>query len=70
MSETEPPAEARPLGPREALVQIRTLVRAALQSDDLETVQKILKELRGLLDKAIPPHRSRNNRAARRRSLC
>lgn len=69
MSETEPPAEPRPLGPREALVQIRTLVRAALQSDDLETEQKLLKEMRALVDNAIPSHRRRNNRAARHRSF-
>jgi hypothetical protein len=69
MSETEPPAEPPPLGPREALVQIRTLVRAALQSDDLETVQKLLKEMRDLVDNAIPPHRRRNNRAERHRSF-
>jgi hypothetical protein len=49
--------EEPPLGPREALERIRTLIRLASKCDDLEAVQKILKEMRALVDRALPPHR-------------
>jgi hypothetical protein len=56
MSDEKPPLDS-PLGPREALVHIRKLIGVASKSDDLETVKKLLKEMRALVDKAIPPHR-------------
>jgi hypothetical protein len=55
MSDEKP--EEPPLGPREALERIRILIRVASKCDDLEAVQKILKEMRALVDRALPPHR-------------
>lgn len=43
-----------PLDPKEALKHIRTLAKVASDSDDLEAVQKILKEILAAVDKALP----------------
>jgi hypothetical protein len=58
MSDTKPPAEP-PLGPREALVHIRKLIRIASQTDDMGAVRKLLEEMLNVVDKALPPHRRR-----------
>lgn len=47
---TSPP----PLDPKEALRHIKTLAKVASDSDDLEAVQKVLKEILAAVDKALP----------------
>lgn len=42
------------LDPKEALLHIRTLIRLASDSYDIDTVHKLLKEMRILTDKALP----------------
>jgi hypothetical protein len=39
----------------EALKHLRTLINVASQADDLEEVYKILREVRGVIDNALPP---------------
>jgi len=43
-----------PLDPKEALVHIRTLARAAAQSDDAEALRKHMDMILALVDKALP----------------
>lgn len=50
-------ATTPPLDPKEALKHIRTLARVASESDDLEAVQKVLKEILKAVDKALPRRR-------------
>jgi hypothetical protein len=50
-------ADEPTLDPKHALANIRTLVRAAADSDDPEAVRKILKEVLRLVDKALPRRR-------------
>lgn len=51
------PAIQPPLDPKEALQHIRTLARVASESDELEAVRKILKEILNAVDKALPRRR-------------
>jgi hypothetical protein len=39
----------------EALKHLRTLINVASETDDLEEVYKILREMRGVVDNAMPP---------------
>jgi len=48
---------AESLDPIEALRHIKTLVRVASDSDDLEAVQKVLAEVINVIDKALPKRR-------------
>lgn len=64
LPEIENPAEseiampgAESLDPIEALRHIKTLVRVASDSDDLEAVQKVLAEVINVIDKALPKRR-------------
>jgi hypothetical protein len=54
MSDTMPIEEPL-LDPEGALVDIRTLARVALQSDDLAIVQKDLEIILAIVDKALRP---------------
>jgi len=47
----------RPLDPIEALVDIRTLVRVALQSDDMIAVQQDLEMILTIVEMVLPPKR-------------
>jgi hypothetical protein len=39
----------------EALKHLRTLIKVASETDDLEEVYKILREMREVIDNALPP---------------
>lgn len=41
------------MDPLEALRHIRTLIRAALDADDIETLHRLLKEMKEIADKAL-----------------
>jgi hypothetical protein len=39
----------------EALKHLRTLINVASEADDLDEIQRILREMRGVIDNALPP---------------
>lgn len=42
---------------REALIHLRTLIKAASEIDDVEAIHKLLKEMRVLVDNTLPSRR-------------
>jgi hypothetical protein len=42
------------MGQAEALEHIRTLINAASESDDIELIYKLLREMRSIVNKALP----------------
>ena len=45
--------DQQPIDPKEALIHIRTLIRVASDSYDINAVHKLLKEMHILTDKAL-----------------
>jgi hypothetical protein len=41
------------MGPREALEQISAMIRAAAETNDLQAVQALLREMQGVTERAI-----------------
>lgn len=39
----------------EALKHLRTLVNVASESDDIAAIHKVLREMRGIINNALPP---------------
>jgi hypothetical protein len=52
----------------EALRHMRTLINVASQSDDIDTVHKLLREMRGVVNNALPPVRKTRTEASRDRA--
>ena len=42
------------MGQAEALENIRTLINAATQSDDIDAIYKLLRKMRGIVNDALP----------------
>lgn len=54
------------MGPREALQQVRAIIKDALATDDIETIYRLLHEMHGVTDKALGRGTLRGARLVRR----
>ena len=55
------------MGPREALEQVRALIREALATSDIDTAHRLLREMFAITGKAVGPGTLRRSRLIRAR---
>jgi len=48
--------QLEPLDPRDAVQHLKTLIDAAVEADDLATVQRLLREMQRIVDTAQRPN--------------
>jgi hypothetical protein len=51
------------MDPMQALRHIRTLINVASQTDDVDALHKLLREMRGVVNNALPPVRRPRTKA-------
>lgn len=50
--------------PIEALKHLRVFINSASQSDDIDAIYKVLREMRGIVNNALPPVRRKKKAKA------
>jgi len=55
------------MGPREALEQVRALIHEALATNDVDTADRLLREMLAIAGKAVGPGTLRSGRVIRSR---